>query len=99
MFYSRGRDGLPREWIRRMKSSISKIGTDFSSHRMVMEYTKRYYIPAMENRGKLLKDDHRLPKGVAAFLARVEELWEEFFKENPESKKLWESYLPYKFKN
>lgn len=45
-FYDRDRDGLPRKWIRMMMNSISTNGWRFSSHRMVMDYTKYAYIPA-----------------------------------------------------
>jgi len=46
MFYARGRDGLPREWIRRMKHAMRTICPVFSAYRMVREYTERLYIPA-----------------------------------------------------
>ena len=50
--------------------------------------------------GKLLKENHEivnhdLPAVVEKTQARALELWEEFFGENPESRKLWESSLPY----
>jgi starch phosphorylase len=45
-FYDRDRDGLPRHWIRMMMNSISTCGWRFSSHRMVMDYTRHAYIPA-----------------------------------------------------
>jgi glycogen phosphorylase len=45
-FYDRDRDGLPRKWIRMMMNSISTCGWRFSSHRMVMDYTRHAYIPA-----------------------------------------------------
>ncbi len=46
MFYQRDRDGLPREWIQRMKDSISTLAWRFSSDRMVMDYTRLCYLPA-----------------------------------------------------
>ncbi len=46
MFYQRDRDGLPREWIQRMKDSISTLAWRFSSDRMVMDYTRQCYLPA-----------------------------------------------------
>ena len=77
LFFDRGRDGLPREWIRRMKASMQKYGHDFSSHRMVMEYATEYYTPAIENRRKIIENDYRRPKALAAYLARIEEQWNE----------------------
>ena len=46
MFYTRGRDGLPREWIRRMKNAMRTVCPVFNGSRMVREYTERMYLPA-----------------------------------------------------
>ena len=46
LFYDRDSDGLPREWIRMMKNSISSLAWRFSAHRMVMDYARACYVPA-----------------------------------------------------
>jgi len=46
LYYNRDRDGLPREWIGRMKRAIRTLGWRFSADRMVMDYVLRAYIPA-----------------------------------------------------
>ncbi len=46
LFYQRDRDGLPREWIRRMKRTIRSLGWRFNADRMVMDYTLKCYVPA-----------------------------------------------------
>ncbi len=43
---NRDRDGLPREWIARMKQAIRTLGWRFSADRMVMDYVLKAYIPA-----------------------------------------------------
>ena len=50
LFYQRGMDGLPREWIRKMKASMRQVGGTFSSHRMLLEYPERFYAPACGTR-------------------------------------------------
>lgn len=45
-FYRRDRDGLPADWIQRMMNSISTLAWRFSSHRMVMDYTRSCYVSA-----------------------------------------------------
>jgi len=45
-FYNRDRDGLPRKWIKMMMNSISTCAWRFSSHRMMMDYTRYAYVPA-----------------------------------------------------
>ena len=45
-FHSAGEDGLPHEWIRRMKNSIATLTPMFSSDRMVKEYIEKVYNPS-----------------------------------------------------
>jgi starch phosphorylase len=46
LYYDRDRDGLPREWIARMKRAIRTLGWRFSADRMVKDYVLHSYIPA-----------------------------------------------------
>jgi starch phosphorylase len=46
LYYDRDVDGLPREWTKMMMSSIGSLAWRFSSHRMVMDYTRTCYVPA-----------------------------------------------------
>jgi starch phosphorylase len=46
LYYQRDRDGLPREWIKRMKRTIRTLGWRFNADRMVMDYTMKCYVPA-----------------------------------------------------
>jgi starch phosphorylase len=46
LFYQRDKDGLPQGWITRMKRTIRTLGFRFSADRMVMDYTKKCYVPA-----------------------------------------------------
>lgn len=43
----RSSDGLPVEWIARMKTSIRTLAPQFCTRRMVKEYTNTMYLPAM----------------------------------------------------
>ena len=45
LFYRQARDGLPRDWIRRVKRSMSRLAPVFNTHRMVQQYTENFYIP------------------------------------------------------
>jgi starch phosphorylase len=46
LYYDRDADGLPRQWIARMKRAIRTLGWRFSADRMVMDYVLNAYIPA-----------------------------------------------------
>ena len=56
-FYQRGGDGLPRDWIARMKACVRKLAPAFNTNRMVREYTDRFYAPAA-TRGRHLSSDN-----------------------------------------
>jgi glycogen phosphorylase len=62
-FYDRSRDGLPREWISRVKSSIKTLAPFFNTNRMVKEYSEHYYTPARERFAHLTTPD--LSRGLA----------------------------------
>lgn len=46
LFYNRTRDGLPREWVKRMKNTVKWCTPRFNTNRMVAEYTRKFYNPA-----------------------------------------------------
>jgi starch phosphorylase len=75
LFYQRGRDGLPREWIKRMKASMQFIGAEYSSHRMLKEYSEKFYFPALENYRRLQKDDFASARELSTYLDRVRAAW------------------------
>lgn len=52
MYYDRDGDGLPQEWIGRMKRAIRTLGWRFNADRMVMDYTTDCYVPAAGSTSK-----------------------------------------------
>jgi glycogen phosphorylase len=76
-FYARGRDGLPREWIRRMKASIEAVGRRYNSHRMLIEYAERSYFPALRNYERYAGDGCDRARRVAAYLDRLRGQWDQ----------------------
>jgi starch phosphorylase len=76
LFYQRGRDGLPREWIKMMKNCMRQIGQSMSSHRMLMDYANDFYFPALKNYRRIVKDDYAESKSLAAYLAKLRQAWD-----------------------
>jgi starch phosphorylase len=74
-FYDRGLDGLPRRWIARMKTSVSTLCHFFNTHRMVREYTERFYGPASARYNRLVAEDGRRASELAAWKDRVHANW------------------------
>jgi starch phosphorylase len=44
-FFNRDVNGIPREWIKRMRHSMATLVSQFTTDRMVKEYTSKYYEP------------------------------------------------------
>jgi starch phosphorylase len=74
-FYDRGADGLPRRWIARMKASLGTLCPVVSAHRMVEEYTARFYQPAAARARALEADGMARAIALAAWKARVAAGW------------------------
>jgi starch phosphorylase len=77
LFYDRGTDGLPRAWIKKMKTSMRLLGPVFSTNRMVQEYTEKCYIPAYNNYKKLYENNFELTKNLAIWKIHLMEHWRE----------------------
>jgi starch phosphorylase len=77
LFYRRGPDGIPREWIQRMKASIRTLCPRFNTNRMVQEYTERSYLPAAIHASMLGKDNYQAARMLAAWKQRIHKHWHE----------------------
>lgn len=77
LFYKRGRDGLPREWIAKVKQSVQKLGAFFTTRRMVQEYTADYYIPTYQRAYDMTHPN--LDKGLAFanWMNGLQQAWRE----------------------
>ena len=67
LFYDRNGDGIPRGWIEKMRNSIERIGTLFSTDRMLREYVEQCYVPCA--RGSQKAGD---PRGAASAIPAAE---------------------------
>jgi starch phosphorylase len=77
LFYSRGSDGLPRGWIRRMKRSITTLVPAFNTNRMVEEYLERCYLPSHRRFAELSAEGSKAAADLAAWRRRVAEGWDQ----------------------
>jgi starch phosphorylase len=77
LFYTRSADNLPRAWIHRVKKSIRWIAPRFNTHRMVAEYTRRFYNPAAARRRYLTADAMARAKAFAKWKSEMKQAWPE----------------------
>lgn len=48
MYYDRDDNGVPTAWVQWMKESMASCGAEFSTHRMVKDYTEKAYLPVAQ---------------------------------------------------
>ena len=84
LFYDRGRDGLPRAWIRMMKASIAAHGHFFNTNRMLVSYWDGAYFPAATKLQAFRRDDAERGKALARWKAGVHREWPSVSVENCE---------------
>jgi len=77
LFYTRPADNLPRAWIHRVKKSIKWIAPRFNTHRMVAQYTRRFYNPAAAKWQYLIAEAGARARAFAGWKADMEKAWRE----------------------
>ena len=77
VFYDRRPDGLPHRWVSLMKASIDNLCRIFNTHRMVREYTERFYLNAHAGYQNLLADGGARAVALATSLFRIRKAWPE----------------------
>lgn len=67
-FYKVDEQGIPREWVQRIRASMDQLTATYSANRMVREYVERFYLPMMK------KAEHRSPTAVADMVTEHQEI-------------------------
>ncbi|MEM1423224.1 MAG: alpha-glucan family phosphorylase [Planctomycetota bacterium] len=74
-FYERDASGIPRKWVRRMKSCIGRLTPRFSTIRMVADYVERYYLISYGLSKSMLADGLAPSESLAGMIAKYHEQW------------------------
>ncbi len=77
LFYDRTADALPRRWIARVKNSMKTIVPNFSTNRMLRDYTQQMYLPALRRVRRVHADEFAVAKMLAAWKDRLRQHWHE----------------------
>ena len=77
LFYQRTRDGLPREWIAKVKNSMRDLSPFFNTHRMVQQYTERYYLPCHERIMEMMSDELKRGRAFSAWRSHIQQVWDQ----------------------
>lgn len=77
LFYDRGLDNLPRGWLEKMKAAICHLCPIFNSHRMVQDYSDRFYVSASKRFMDLSKDEMKGAKDLAVWRQNLLTSWDQ----------------------
>ena len=74
-FFDRAPNGLPNAWLRKVKASIKTLAPQFSTARMVHDYTTKFYMPAAVGFEHLVSDSLAGAKAALDYKQRVRASW------------------------
>ncbi len=74
-YYDRSADGLPHRWLAFMKEAIRTCAPAFSMRRMVKEYTRRFYVPEIQQSVKIEQNNYQEARTLATWKDKVTQAW------------------------
>jgi len=75
MFYENREQGVPREWMQRVKQSLAYVSAQFNCQRMVGEYRTELYEPAHQAFAQASRDGFQQPRDRVTWSRNVAEKW------------------------
>ncbi|MBO5662189.1 MAG: alpha-glucan family phosphorylase, partial [Tidjanibacter sp.] len=76
LYYDRDEEGMPRGWIKSMKSCIADIASEFTTNRMLTDYEERFYNPLYARHREIIKGDYLMAREIAAWKRKVSAAWD-----------------------
>jgi len=77
MYYAKNSKGYSPEWIQTIKNSVTKITPRFTTKRMMDDYFDRFYNRLAERHTRLMKDNYREARELAAWKENMVDHWNE----------------------
>jgi starch phosphorylase len=74
-FYKRDEQGIPRDWVRRIRESMSVLTPAFSANRTVRQYTEEHYIPAAIANAARAANQGKAGIDLLAWQRKISERW------------------------
>ncbi len=75
-YFERNAQGIPEKWIARVKNAFAHIAPNFTTARMLHEYTKKYYDKMYERVQKLKNNDYEGIKNRVEWVRKINEGWD-----------------------
>jgi starch phosphorylase len=75
LYYENREQGIPREWLKRVKQSLKYVSANFNCQRMVGEYRSQLYEPAHAGYESVTRDHFAPAREKAQWTRAVAEKW------------------------
>ena len=75
-YYSFNDQGVPAEWISRVKNTMVKIAPEFTMKRQIDDYYGKYYNKLAKRNKHLIKNDFEKAKEIAAWKNKMRAEWD-----------------------
>lgn len=75
-FYDRNANGIPEKWVGYIKNNISGVAPHFTTTRMIRDYQDRFYHPQHERTQRIIADNFRLARELAAWKYKISSVWD-----------------------
>jgi starch phosphorylase len=76
-FYNRDENGIPRDWVGRIRESMALLTPAFSANRTVRQYTEEHYIPSATAYAMRTANRGAAGMDLLAWQRRIGERWSE----------------------
>ena len=74
-FYDRDSNGVPEQWIGRIRESMARLTPVFSANRSVREYTEKHYLPAAAAYASRAAEGGKLGQQIAQWQEKLSASW------------------------
>lgn len=76
LYYDRDEEGLPIGFINKMRNSMKTCIPEFNTHRMLIDYLNRLYMPAYKFGSLMHEDNYKNAKELSSWKRKIKAEWE-----------------------
>ena len=74
-FYRRDKSGIPRDWLEMVRASLKTVPSYYNTHRMVVDYTVKYYLPLNTMHMEMHQNNFEKTRGYILWLTKLKTQW------------------------
>jgi glycogen phosphorylase len=83
-FYKRNENGIPVDWVSKMRTSMAELTPLFSSNRMLREYVEKLYLPALSGFNERSKKKAAKSVALCNFKKMIKDNFQKIYFGNPD---------------